>query len=129
MDNLTLPRFPCPDPGFSEEAGAPETELLPDVPQVAAEARLAGAMVHGFDFNMYFFTCGFPPFSFFFSLPCPFPLGSRRYIWIFQPGKKFFNVMIMAGSRRWGGGGGWGGGDRQIPIDMKTSPDELVISA
>lgn len=90
---------------------------------------MAGAMVHGFDFNTYFFTCGFPPFSFFFPLPCPFPLSSRRYSWIFQPGKeKFLNVMIRAGSRRWGvGGRGWM--DRQIPIDMKTSPDELVSSA
>lgn len=48
MDLILLPDFPAriQPSGFCEEARAPETEILPDVPQVAAEARMAGAMVH-----------------------------------------------------------------------------------
>lgn len=36
---------PDQDPGFGEKVGASQTEILPDVPQVAAEARIAGVMV------------------------------------------------------------------------------------
>lgn len=131
MDNMTLPPdFPARIQASVRKLGLRKLKFYQMSRRWQQRPAWQGLWCMGLILTRISLHVGFPPFRFSFLSPAPFPLSSRRYSWIFQPGKeKFLNVMIMAGSRRWGGAGERGWMDRQIPIDMKTSPDELVSSA
>lgn len=95
MDSLTiLPYFSARTlpSGFSEEAGAPGTALLPDTHRWQQRPARQGPWGMWFEFK-YFFMWVFSLSSLHHYTPLP-PLMSRRYSWTFQPGKEeFLNIM------------------------------------